>query len=275
MDVTVLSLIDGAPSCGGPRTQVLACADALRDGGATVELAEAPDDAGIDEVLNGKARIVLAADTDAQIRAVLRRAVRLSAPPPSKRDPSLEADRTVADLPALAVLPLAAEPDLVARLGLPRAPADVAAAALGGRVRRTDVLRHDGGGVTIHGIRLGGGDRVWRGKIALDDTTLSDGGESLVTCVVANAAGYGEVEGLPLCDPDPADGKLDVAVAAPYVHGLLRKRTRLEVRRGAGRAVAITPVTPVPYVDDGVVGELDRKRTWWMERGAAGWYVMA
>lgn len=275
MDVTVLSLVDGQPSCG-PRTQVLACCDVLRAGGANVELTDVSDDAGIDAVIDSGKAIVLAADTDAQVRAVLRRAVRCMAPAPSNRSPDLPEGRTVADLPALAVLPLATAPDLVAQFGLPDSPEAVARAVLSGNIKRTDLLRHDGGGVTIHGIRIGGGDRPWRGKIAMDDAILSDGNEPLVTSVVANAGGYGTVDGLPLCEPDPSDGKLNVAIATPVMHrSLFKRRARIEVRRGVGRAVAITPVETVSYIDDGAVHELGRKRTWWMESGAAGWYFEA
>jgi len=277
VDVVLLSLADGAPSCG-PRTQVLACSDALKAGGATVRLEEAVDDAGIDAVLTevgeSGAALVLAADSDAQVRAVWRRAVKLLAPPPSKRPDDLPEGRTVPDLPALGILPLAQAPDLVAALGLATAPADVAAAVLGGRTRRLDLLRHDGGSATVHGVRLGGGDTPWFGKIAVDDLILADGTQRVLTCVVANASGYAEVDGLPLTDPDPADGVLDVAVAVPVVkRGLLRRKVQVEVRRARGRAVAITPGAEVPYIDDGVVGTLARKRTWWNEREAAAVYV--
>ncbi|GAA4911500.1 hypothetical protein [Stackebrandtia albiflava] len=273
MDVTVLSLVNGAPGCA-PRTPVLACADALRAGGATVELVDAVDDAGIDAAVASGTRLVVAADTDSQVRAVLRRAVRRLAPPPSSRPDDLPGDRTVPDLPPLAVLPLAQRPDLIRDLDLPAEPTAVAAAVLGGRVRRTDLLRHDGGGVTVNGVRIGGGDRPWRGQIALDDLVLSDGSEPVITCVVANAGGYGRIDGLGMCEPDPADGRLDVAVAVPFVHrGLVKRRTRVEVRRARGRAVAITPMAEVPHLDDGTVSDLNRKRTWWMERAAAGWYV--
>lgn len=268
-----MSLVDGQPSCG-PRTQVLACADALSAGGAEAKLTDAVDDAGIDAVLQADNPIVVAADSDSQIRAVLRRAVRIAAPAPSARGTDLPDDRTVADLPPLGVLPLAQTPELVPALGLPDTPETVANAVLAKTVKRTDLLRNDGGGVTVHGIRLGGGDRPWRGKIALDDAILTDGTESLIVGVVANADGYGTIDGLPLCDPDPTDAKLNIAIATPVAkRGLFRRKTHIEVRRGAGRAVAITPVDDVPFIEDGITGELGRKRTWWMERAAAGWYV--
>ncbi|CAM3197569.1 Diacylglycerol kinase family enzyme [Stackebrandtia soli] len=274
----MLSLVDGAPGCG-PRTQVLACSDALKGLGASVALVDASDNAAIDAAIDATSssgsRLIVAADTDAQVRAVVRRAVRLLAPPPSKRPDDLPDDRTIPDLPPIGILPLAERPAIMGGLGLPVTPAEVAAAVVTGRVARTDLLRHDGGGVTIHGVRIGGGDRIWRGKIALDDVILSDGSEPLVTCVVANA-GYGEADGLPLCEPDAADGVIDVAIATPFVHrGFIKRRTRIEVRRARGRAVAITPVADVPHVDDGTVTDLTRKRTWWMERGAAGWYTTA
>lgn len=273
MDVTVLSLVDGAPGCA-PRTQVLTCADALRAAGADVATVDATEDGDIDEVLKRDTRLIVAADTDSQVRAVLRRAVRLLAPPPSARPDDLPDDRTVSDLPALAILPLAQQPELVEQLNLPSTPHDVAKAVVAGQVQRTDLLRHDGGGVTVNGVRIGGGDAPFRGKIALDDHILSDGTEPIVTCVVANAGSYREIDGLGLCEPDPTDGRLDVAIAVPYVHrGLVKRRTRIEVRRAKGRAVAITPVADVPHVDDGTVTDLTRKRTWWMERAAAGWYV--
>lgn len=272
VDVTVLSLVDGG-ECG-TRTQVLACADALRAGGANVDLADAADDAAVDTVLAKSARLVLAADSDAQIRAVLRRATRALAPPPSRRPDGMPGDRTVPDLPPLAVLSLAQRPELVDQLRLPTTPEETAAAVLDGNVKRTDVMRHDGGGVTVHGVRIGGGDHPWRGTVALDDLVLADGSESIITCVVANAGGYASVEGLPLCEPAPDDGQLHVAVAVALgSRGWLRRRPRIEVRRARGRAVAVTPDVEVPHIDDGVVGTLSRKRTWWMERGAAGWFA--
>lgn len=277
MDIILLRLADGAPSCG-PRTPALACADALKAGGATVRHEEAIDDAGIDAVLEDVIAtgtpLVLAADTDAQVRGVWRRAVRLLAPPPSQRPDDMPAGRTVRDLPAMAILPLAQAPDLVTQLGLPDTPEKVAEAVLAGRTKRIDLLRHDGGSATVHGVRLGGGDTPWHGKVAVDDLILADGGQRLLTVVVANASGYANVDGLPLTDPDPGDGMLDVAVAVPVIkRGLLRSKVRVEVRRARGRAVAITPDAEVPYIDDGVVGTLARKRTWWTEKHAAAVYI--
>ncbi|ASW53041.1 hypothetical protein [Plantactinospora sp. KBS50] len=292
----------GDACADAPRVPVLACADALSAAGARVSTVTARSDAEIDAVLarldgppradglawpddDGKTRLVVAAASDGQLRAVLRRLVRRYAPPPSRRPADLAGNRTVADLPAIGLLPL--EParatgsrpaDLIAQLGLPRTPAEVARAVLAGRVRRLDLLRNDGGSVTLDGALIGGADetgapRPWQGRVEVDGTVLSTGDEGVLACVVGNAGGYAEVEGAPLLrGADPADGLVEVAVAVPVLTRsgwTRRRRVRLEIRRGRGRAVAINPRTErVPYLDDGVAGELTRKRSWWVEPGA-------
>lgn len=284
-----------------PRVPVLACAEALTAAGARVTTVTARSDAEIDEVLarldgparpdgltwpdeDGKTRLVVATASDAQLRAVVRRMVRRYAPPPSRRPDDLAANRTVPDLPPIGVLPLDparsgtdSPADLPGQLGLPRDPATVARAVLDGRVRRLDLLRNDGGSVTLDGALLGGADddgkpQPWRGRVEVDDAVLSEGEDQLLACVVGNAGGYAEVEGVPLLTaPDPADGVVQVAVAVPVVERSLfgRRRVRVEVRRARGRAVAVLPRDgAVRYFDDGVVGELSRKRSWWVEPGA-------
>lgn len=274
MNVVVLTLVETNCANPGPRTQALHLADELRARGARVRTVEAAKAEEIDAVLEDPdERIVLAADTDEQVNAVIARFVRRAIPAPSKRPEGLPDARTIPDLPALAVLPLGAVPGIVARLGLPEKPGQVAEAVAGGVVKRTDVLRHDGGGVAVDGVRLGGGDRPWRGVVNLDDVVLADGSEQILACVVANADGYAAADDMVLAEPDPADGKIDVAVAVPVTVGRLRKRLRIEVRRARGRAVAVHPDDSVTFVQDGLVGELGRKRTWWVEPGAAGWYV--
>lgn len=273
MNVVVLTLVETNCSNPGPRTQTLHLIDDLQARGAQVRTVEASKPEQIDPVFEDPdARIVLAADTDEQVNAVLARLVRHAIPAPSKRPEGLPDGRTIPDLPALAVLPLGAVPGIVARLGLPEKPAEVAEAVAAGRVKRTDLLRHDGGGVAIDGVRLGGGDRPWRGVVNLDDVVLADGSEQILACVVANADGYAATDDMVLAEPDPADGKVDVAVAVPVTVGRLRKKLRIEVRRARGRAVAVHPDDSVTFVQDGLVGELKRKRTWWIEPGAAGWY---
>jgi hypothetical protein len=238
--------------------------------------------------------LVIAVDSDAQLRAVLRRMVRRWAPPASRRPVDLSLGRTVPDLPAIGLLPLdpqglsgrgGAVPDMAERLRLPRDPAEVAKAVLAGDVRRIDLLRTDGGSVTVHGALLGGVDATgraaaWRGRVELDDTVLADGREPVLACAVANADGYAHLDDLPLAPAaDPCSGTLTVAVALPIRAGSrwsLRPgaaEVRIEVRRATGRAVSVTPAADLPYVDDGVDATLTRKRVWWVEPGAWATYA--
>ncbi|KUL26555.1 diacylglycerol kinase family protein [Actinoplanes awajinensis] len=313
MDVLVLSLAEKSgdscgSGCGGcnavcatPRTPVLACADALREGGAEVETVQAGSDQEIDAVLarfDGPARadgltwpafrddlrLVIATATDGQLRAVVRRMVRRWAPPPSKRPADLDPTRTVPDLPPLAILPLDPENsvDLAAQLGLPRTPAEVAKAVLVGHSRRLDLLRNDSGSVTLDGALLGGADDngaavPWRGRVEVDDNVLSEGEELILACAIGNGGGYAEFDGLRLlADPDPTDGRVEVAVAVPVVVKQRFKgtRVRVEVRRARGRAVSVLPREgELQFLDDGVAGATSRKRSWWTEAGA--WAVYA
>jgi hypothetical protein len=274
-DVVLLTLGGG---CGAPRVPVLACADALTAAGASVQTVTAESDAEIDATLDGR-RLIVGAATDGQLRAVVRRMVRRYAPAPSKRPADLAADRTVPDLPPIGVLPLdPTAADLAAQLDLPRDPAEVAKAVLGDKVRRLDLLRNDGGSVTLDGALVGGREQAtWRGRVEVDDAVLSDGSDPILACAVGNGAGYARFEGLALlAEPDPADGVVEVAVAVPVVaqRPLRRPRVRIEVRRARGRAVAITPREPeIGYVDDGVNGTLSHKRSWWVEPGAWAVYV--
>ncbi|WP_430779725.1 hypothetical protein [Actinoplanes sp. G11-F43] len=312
-DVVLLSLAEGSgdgcgAGCGGcqsacatPRTPVLACADALREAGARVETVLAGSDQEIDAVLarfDGPARpdgltwpdpdstmrLVVATVTDGQLRAVMRRLVRRYAPPPSKRPDDLARTRTVPDLPPVAILPL--DPtnteDIAAQLGLPRTPTGVASAVMNGTVRRLDLLRNDGGSVTLDGALLGGSDDdgravPWRGRVEVDDTVLTDGEEPVLACVIGNAGGYAEFDGLRLLsDGDPTDGRVEVSVAVPTVikQRFRGTKVRVEVRRARGRAVSVLPREgEIQFLDDGVAGSTSRKRSWWTEAGA--WAVYA
>jgi hypothetical protein len=319
-DVILLSLAEGAgqpaESCGGacgdacatpkaascaPRTPVLACADVLREAGARVEIVVAASDQEIDDVIarfdappradglawpdpDTKLRLVVGSATDGQLRAVLRRLVRRYAPPPSKRPAELADGRTVPDLPPLAILPLdpAGKMDLAAQLELPRTPAAVAAAVLGDKIRRIDLLRNDGGSVTVDGALVGGADEKgravpWRGRIEVDDAVLSDGEDPILACAIGNGAGYAEFDGLPLLkEGDPTDGRVEVAVAVPVIikQRFRASRVRVEVRRARGRAVSVLPRDgDLQFLDDGVGGIMTRKRSWWTEAGA--WAVYA
>ncbi|MDO3683718.1 diacylglycerol kinase family protein [Micromonospora sp. C28ISP2-4] len=289
----------GEERCETPRVPVLACADELTARGARVTTVTARSDSEIDEVLarldgppradgltwpdsDGKTRLIVATASDGQLRAVLRRLVRRYAPPPSRRPADLADNRTVPDLPPVGVLPLdparsGTARDLAAQLGLPRDPAGVAAAVLDGTARRLDLLRNDGGSVTLDGALLGAADDAgrplhWRARVEVDGTVLSDGSEPITACAIGNAGGYGRLGEVDLLGgPDPADGRVTVGVAVPVVtrSALGRKKVRLEVRRARGRAVAVVPRDEkVPFLDDGVEGELSRKRSWWTEPGA-------
>jgi hypothetical protein len=308
-DVVILTLEESVcgdtceGSCARPRTQVLHCADELRAAGARVETVTAHDDAEVDAVLarldappredgltwpdpDSKLRVVVAVAEDSQLRHVVRRMVRRYAAAPSKRPAELPSDRTVPDLPAVGVLPLAPG-GFVAALGLPSQPGDVARALLTGQVRRLDLLRHDGGSVVIDGTLLGATDEhgqpvPWRGRVEVDDTVLTDGDDDLYACVVAVSGRYARLDGMELvATSDPADGLVEVGIAVPSVQKRLLKpnRFRVEVRRARGRAVSVMPRAEagetLPYVEDGVPGELSRKRSWWTERRAWAVYTHA
>jgi hypothetical protein len=290
---------EGSPC--SPRVPVLACADALRDAGARVETVIATSDPEIDDVIerfdadprtdgltwpdaDSKLRLVVASAVDGQLRAVVRRMVRRYAPPPSRRPADLAHNRTVPDLPPLAILPLDgdATSDLAAQLQLPRTPAAVAAAVLTGSVRRLDLLRNDGGSVTVDGALVGGVDDAgralpWRGRVEVDDAVLSDGSEGIIACAIGNGGAYAEFDGLRLlAEGDPTDGRVEVAVAVPVVvkQRFKKPRVRVEVRRARGRAVSVLPRDgELQFLDDGVGGSMNRKRSWWTEPGA--WAVYA
>lgn len=287
-DVVILSLVEDG-SCGR-RVPALQAADVLTSLGARPETVAAGSDAEIDEVLSRfgdpdvgtKYRLIIASETDGQLRHIIRRLVRRMAPPPSKRPASLPADRTIPDLPAMGILPLAPG-GLAERLGLPTSPADVANAIVGGRTRKLDLLRHDGGSVTLDGVLLGAASEAgvpipFRGRIEVDDSVLSDGSDPIVAACVANADGTTTVDGLPLVTKaDPGDGVIDVAIAVPVTHKpfLGKPRLRFEVRRASGRAVSVTPHgEDLPFVDDGVTGALTRKRSWWIESKAWSVYTL-
>jgi hypothetical protein len=207
--------------------------------------------------------------------------VRALTPAPSRRPDDLPPNRTVFDLPPLAVLPLApAVPPLCTALGLPTAPADVAMATLGGHVRRWDLMRTEGGSVTLRGVLFGGFDGTTpaplRARVEVDDTLLSDGSETLLAAAVCNA-GSSEVDGLPLvANASSEDGLVEVAVAVPVLRRHLQRSAdaRIEVRRARGRAMSITPhQDSIRSEDDGVVGPVTRKRSWWTEPGAWATYT--
>jgi hypothetical protein len=280
-----------APGAGnGTRVPVLRCADALRPAQVTVREVDSPAEANqaLADAAEGGHRLVVTGGDD-EIRAILRQAVRRVLPKGGDRT-GLRDDRTIPDLPPVAILPLdpSATNDLCAVLGLPREPEQVAAAVRAGRTRRLDLLRHDGGSVTLHAALLGGRSAAglpapWTASVTVDDTVLCAPDELLLAVGVTNAGRLDALPGLALTsEADPADGALDVAVAVPVQHGRWprKPRTEVEVRRLRGRAVAITPVRlpgdegsdlRIPALDDGAAGTVNRKRTWWVE--PAAWAV--
>ena len=135
--------------------------------------------------------------TDGQLRAVVRRLVRRYAPPPSQRPADLPADRTVPDLPPSACCrSTRPAPDLAAQLGpAPRPGRGGRGGARRPASRRLDLLRNDGGSVTLDGALLGGADdaagRCRGGPGSRSTTPCSPTArEPLLACAVANAGGY-------------------------------------------------------------------------------------
>jgi hypothetical protein len=277
-DVLILSLVNEG-ACG-TRVPVLRCADALRAAGTQAESVVAASDQEIDDVIariGDEVRLIVAAEDAGQLRHVMRRMVRHYAPAPSRRPATLPAHRTMPDLPALGVLPLAPIPLLGSA-----SPEEVAHWTLGSSVRRLDLLRQDGGAVTLDGALLGAADEngtpiPWHGQIEVDDAVLSRGEDPIVALTVANGSAWSTLDGLPLAEsPDPADGLIDVAIAVPVRHKPLlgKQRVRFEVRRARGRAVSVTPHdSELPILDDGVAGKVTHKRSWWIEQGAWAVYT--
>jgi hypothetical protein len=272
-EVIVLSVEEGCL-----RTPVLACRDALAAEGAQVSTVVAGSDADLDEVIarldappredgltwpsvDGP-RLVVAASAVGQLRAVLRRMVRRYAPPPSRRPGDLADHRTIPDLPPIGILPM------YGAALFDTDPADVVKAVLYGSPERLDLLRTDAGSVTLDGVLLGG-EEGFAARIDVDGAVLATPDEPVAACVIGNGRGYAVLDGLPMTpDADPTDGSVHVAVAVPV---RVRRQVRIEVRRARGRAVSVSSVGEVPFLDDGVAGRLARKRSWWVERG--GWAV--
>ena len=320
-DVVVLSLAEGAPAGGlrlgavvaparrrrtacAPRVPVLACADALTAAGARVEMVSAGSDAEIDEVLarldgparadgldwpdaDSKTRLVVATATDGQLRAVVRRLVRRYAPPPSRRPADLAANRTVPDLPPIAILPLDPAGSSATGPGRPARPAPrprrrwrrpCSTARCGGSTccattaaRSPWTVRCSAAPTTTAGRCRGGAGSRWTTPCSPTARTRSWPARS------ATRGGYAEFDGLPLlADGDPTDGRVEVAVAVPVLvkQRFRGTRVRMEVRRARGRAVSVLPRDgELQFLDDGVAGSTSRKRSWWTEPGA--WAVYA
>ena len=193
----------------------------------------------------------MAAATDAELRAVVRRMVRRYAPPPSKRPAELPPGRTVFDLPPLGVLPLTpAVPALVRSLALPtrsgrgggggpgrpRTPARPAAHTTAARSRCTAACWAARSTAGRH--RCGRADR---------DATTPCSATARRPCWPAPSAtpDSSDVDGLPLLvDGDrPTTALVEVAVAVPVLRRrwLRAAEAQVEVRRARGRAMSVTP----------------------------------
>jgi hypothetical protein len=219
----------------------------------------------------------VAAAADGQVRAVVRRLVRKHLPAPSERP---AACRPIARCPtcrrSACCRSTRRAPTSRRGSGCRANPAAVAAAVLGGHVRRFDLLRNDGGSLTLDGALLGRRRRHGpRGPVPaainVDDAELSSGREQLLAAVVANAAGYSAFDGPPAVGGSAAHRRRSRRrrrarrPSASARRGRGPARTRPRGRGDAGRG------PPVPRRRRG--GTLTRKRTWWMERAAWGVYV--
>ena len=201
----------------------------------------------------------------------------------SQRPDDLPADRTLPDLPPIGMLPLdPADAGAGHRSSdLPRvAGATSPRAVLGGTARRLDLLRNDGGSVTLHGALLGGADeggravRSWPGSRSTT-SVLTDGAEPLLRCAVANADGYTDCGRSAAGRPERMPPTACSTWRSPCPSGAPALGVPRPGSRYAGPGAARSPSHPgedVPFLDDGVAGTLSRKRTWWMERGA--WAVV-
>ena len=154
---------------------------------------------------------------------------------------------------------------------------------LAGPVRRLDLLRNDGGSVTVDGALVGGADEAgaavpWRGRIEVDDAVLSDGTDPILACAIGNAGGYAEFDGLPLLDrrrPDRRPGR--GRGGGPGGGQASDSRGRGYAWRCAVPAAGPCRSCPATVSCSSSTtvwpGSMTRKRSWWTEPGA--WAVYA
>ena len=196
------------------------------------------------------------------------------------------AGRTVPDLPAdrRAAARPGARPTWSPRSwACPATRPTVAAAVLGGRVRRLDLLRNDGGSVTLDGCcsaasTTAAGRCTGAGRVEVDDAVLTDGEEPVLACAVAQRrrvrdAGRAAAAGRRRPGRRPgrrggrgAGGRTGRCCARPACGSRC-------AGPGAARWRSPRATTSFHFVDDGVAGELTRKRSWWIEPGAWAVYV--
>ncbi len=198
--------------CGGARLP-------LRSPGLTaVAVPARPGRDDLADVLDGlDGRRLVVCGTDADLAAVVLRLLRTEL------------------LPTVPVGYVASEaPSAVARLwGLPVAPADAAAVALGAAPRPVPLLRDDAGGVLV-GL---GAVRAVRGVAYCDDEPVLRGAATRIEVT-----------------PDPRHGLL--------VRVVSRRLLRRRVRVAAGRAVQLG-CRPTEVVRDGVPDRTRDRWTWY------------
>ena len=180
---------------------------------------------------------------------VVRRLVRRYAPPPSKRPAELPADRTMFDLPPLAVLPLDAggaragpypRPCRPSPARSPRPSLDRPRATPRPAPHRRWIRDAARGSARRRRGRPG---RSWRPGRGATTPYCPKGTNRCSPAPSANA-GHSDVDGLPLVvDAAADDGLVEVAVAVPVLRRrLLRSASpQVEVRRARGRAMSVTP----------------------------------
>lgn len=278
----------------GEQNAVGAAVEVLRTALPTEVRRTADRDELCDVLAEAEGRIVVVAGGDGSVHAAVS----------ALRELGLLAATT------LAIIPLGTGNDLARTFDLPLEPAPAAEAILRGRVRTIDLIAGDDGGIAVNAVHVGVGAEAalaagraksamgvvayplgalaaglrakgWEIEVTLDGALVDVGADRTLMVGIGNGATIGG--GTALCpDADPADGVLDVLVAAApgpvdrLRFGLaLRKGRHLErdhVRRARGREVRIAG-EPVRHNVDGEVSDPVADRTYRIEPGA--WRLLA
>jgi len=278
------SLLLASAKAGSAQQEALdTVRETLADAGA-VEVAETSDHAELDAALErrGRRQLVLAGG-DGSLHLLVQR---------------LRKRGELADV-SVGLVPLGTGNDFARHLNLSLDPGEAARTVLTGQPRRLDLLRSDGGGgVVVNAVHLGKGAEAaeragslksrlgklayplgavasvfgtagWRLHVNVDDEVLADGERRLVMVAIGNGSSIGGGTQI-FPDADSTDGALDVLVAGRGGRGAPWR----VIRRGRGRAATVTPApgVTVGVNADGELGELNRRRAWWVE--PAAWSVI-